>query len=101
MIPPSLWWAARWQPPGMPGVIWHAPGRKTAVYNDNFPREICREVYIVLTISHLDHTPGHDDDENLRARCQWCHLTYDERFHRQTRCIRKDARRPLLQEARA
>ena len=32
---------------------------------------------VVLTIAHLDHTPENCDDENLRAWCQRCHLTYD------------------------
>src|SRR5262245_5130063 len=29
---------------------------------------------VVLTIGHLDHTPEHCGDENLRAWCQRCHL---------------------------
>lgn len=36
---------------------------------------------IVLTIAHLDHTPEHCDDDNLRAWCQRCHLTYDAKLH--------------------
>ena len=38
---------------------------------------------IVLTIAHLDHTPEHCDDENLRAWCQRCHLAYDAKLHAQ------------------
>jgi hypothetical protein len=55
-----------------------------------------RTVHVVLTIAHLNHTPGDDRDENLKAYCQWCHLHYDEAFHRATRAARKDAARPLL-----
>jgi 5-methylcytosine-specific restriction endonuclease McrA len=48
---------------------------------------------VVLTVAHLDHDPGHNDDKNLRAMCQRCHLTYDARFHalnaRKTRRLRK------------
>ena len=45
-----------------------------------------RTVSIVLTVAHLNHTPGDDREENLMALCQWCHLNY--------------ARRPLLMEAK-
>lgn len=44
---------------------------------------------VVLTIAHLDHTPEHVSDDNLRAWCQRCHLAYDHEIHqrnaRQTR----------------
>ena len=39
---------------------------------------------IVLTIAHLDHMPEHCDDDNLRAWCQRCHLSYDAEHHAQT-----------------
>lgn len=39
---------------------------------------------VVLTIAHLDHTPEHCDDDNLRAWCQRCHLTYDAKHHAQS-----------------
>ncbi|CDH46852.1 conserved hypothetical protein [Candidatus Contendobacter odensis Run_B_J11] len=39
---------------------------------------------IVLTIAHLDHTPEHNDPDNLRALCQRCHLAYDAKHHQQT-----------------
>lgn len=58
-----------------------------------------RRVRIVLTVAHLNHTPGDDRDENLRALCQWCHLNFDARKHKETRCLRKDRQRPLLQTA--
>ena len=38
---------------------------------------------IVLTIGHLDHTPENCDDDNLKAWCQRCHLTYDAKHHAQ------------------
>jgi len=64
-----------------------------------------RRVKIVLTIAHLDQTPGHDHDDNLAAMCQWCHLSYDREQHmkngRETRMDRKDAERPLLATAHA
>ena len=40
---------------------------------------------VVLTVAHLDHTPEHCDDENLRAMCQRCHLAYDRDHHAETR----------------
>lgn len=39
---------------------------------------------IVLTIGHLDHTPENCSEDNLRAWCQRCHLTYDAEHHAQT-----------------
>lgn len=38
-------------------------------------------VRIVLTVAHLDHQPENCADENLRAWCQRCHLTYDAAHH--------------------
>lgn len=40
-------------------------------------------VRIVLTVAHLDHTPENCVDENLKALCQRCHLTYDAKHHAQ------------------
>ena len=36
---------------------------------------------VVLTVAHLDHCPEHNDDSNLRAWCQRCHLTHDAKEH--------------------
>ena len=43
--------------------------------------ERCGATQIVLTVAHLDHTPENCADENLRALCQRCHLTYDAAHH--------------------
>lgn len=49
---------------------------------------------IVLTIAHLDHDPTRNDDANLRALCQLCHLRYDRHEHAKnaaaTRARRRD-----------
>jgi len=37
---------------------------------------------VVLTIAHLDQQPEHNDDANLMALCQRCHLTYDATWRR-------------------
>lgn len=58
-----------------------------------------RRIRVILTVAHLNHTPGDDRDENLKALCQWCHFNYDKLHHKETRCLRKDAKRPLLQTA--
>jgi hypothetical protein len=101
MIPPELWWAIKWRPDGMAGVVWFDPTGKSRGEGDNFPREICRGVYIVIAVTHLNHISGDDRDDNLRARCQWCHLRAYENAHRHTRSVRKDAGRPLLREMSA
>ncbi len=58
-----------------------------------------RKVTVVLTVAHLNHTPGDDRGENLQALCQFHHLAWDKGHHAETRAIRKDAARPLLREA--
>ena len=47
---------------------------------------------VVLTIAHLDHTPEHCDDDNLRALCQRCHNRYDAEHRAQTRRSTRDGR---------
>ncbi len=39
---------------------------------------------VVLTVAHLDHTPENCSDDNLKAMCQRCHLTYDAEHHKRT-----------------
>jgi hypothetical protein len=60
---------------------------------------------VVICLAHLNHTPGDDRDDNLKALCQWCHLRHDKTKHaaaaRRTRETRKDAARPLLRELTA
>lgn len=36
---------------------------------------------VILTVAHLDHVPEHVAEDNLRALCQRCHLTYDAKHH--------------------
>lgn len=36
---------------------------------------------VVLTVAHLDHMPENNDDANLAALCQRCHLNYDRPHH--------------------
>jgi len=59
------------------------------------------DVFVLLTVAHLNHVSGDDRDENLKALCQWCHLNYDKLHHHETRATRKDASRPLLADAMA
>ena len=48
---------------------------------------------VVLTVAHLNHIEMDCRDENLRAMCQLCHLSYDREQHqansRKTRRSRK------------
>lgn len=98
MLTPSLWWFKPWKADQYPEIVWHAANGATH-QGDNFPREICRQVGIVLTVAHLNHVSGDDRDENLKAMCQWCHLEYDREHHHRTRGTRKDQGRPLLELA--
>jgi 5-methylcytosine-specific restriction endonuclease McrA len=36
---------------------------------------------VVLTIAHLDHDITHNEDTNLAALCQRCHLAHDAHEH--------------------
>ncbi len=87
---PRMWWRAT-------GTPWTNQAGRPETPPRFYPVE--RFIRVVLACSHLNHTPGDDRHENLRARCQWCHLNADKQQHRQTRCIRKDSARPLLKEA--
>jgi len=60
---------------------------------------VARQIRVVLTTAHLNHVPGDDRDENLKALCQWCHLNLDREHHRASRSARKDQARPILTEA--
>ena len=46
---------------------------------------------IVLTVAHLDHDTTHNDDNNLKAMCQRCHLRYDQLYHQQNSYRRRRA----------
>jgi 5-methylcytosine-specific restriction endonuclease McrA len=85
-----------WRPHGgfyLPGSCWIArDGRPLYFAIENS----MRFVMVVLTVAHLNNTPGDDRPENLRALCQWCHLIYDLEHHHRTRAARKDAERPLF-----
>lgn len=58
---------------------------------------LARRIRGQVGVAHLNHVPGDDRDENLKLLCNWCHLHHDQLQHKQTRCARKDAARPLLQ----
>jgi 5-methylcytosine-specific restriction endonuclease McrA len=44
---------------------------------------------VVLTVAHLDHDPGNNEFQNLRALCQRCHLAHDREQHALTRALRE------------
>jgi hypothetical protein len=46
---------------------------------------------VVLTVSHLNHTPEDNRPENLRVMCQRCHLTHDREEHARVRAERRKA----------
>jgi 5-methylcytosine-specific restriction endonuclease McrA len=52
-------------------------------------------VDVVLTIGHLDHTPENCADDNLRALCQRCHLTYDAKHHASNASATRRARKAI------
>lgn len=44
-----------------------------------------KEIFVRLTIAHLDHDPTHNDFSNLRALCQLCHNRYDAKHRAENR----------------
>lgn len=40
---------------------------------------------IILTTAHLDHDPTNNEESNLAALCQRCHLAHDLRHHLRSR----------------
>lgn len=55
---------------------------------------------ICLTVAHLDHTPEHNDDDNLKAMCNACHLAYDADHHAENaRRTREEKRRKIAEKA--
>lgn len=69
-------------------------------YNEKGKCQSCgrRRPRVVLTIAHLDHDITNNNDDNLAALCQRCHLTYDAKHHaanaRKTRQRKKASERP-------
>ncbi len=51
------------------------------------------QVRVVLTIAHLDHVPEHNEDSNLRALCQRCHLLLDREEHRENARATREKKR--------
>ena len=60
-----------------------------------------RDVAIVLTIAHLDHTPENCDHNNLRAWCQKCHNVYDAPVRAQGRKDRTQASKDEASQAKS
>jgi hypothetical protein len=79
------------------GDGWHNNQGQLMRWTDPFRLSHIREVKIVVTTAHLNHDPEDNRDENLKALCQYCHLTWDRTHHKETRSTRKDAARPLLE----
>ena len=46
------------------------------------PHPITKSI-VVLTVAHLDHQPENNEDGNLRALCQRCHLLHDREHHQE------------------
>jgi len=65
-------------------------GRCEALHDVHHPVTGSR---VVLTVAHLDHMPEHNDESNLLAMCQRCHLAYDRVEHAESRRRRRDVER--------
>ena len=54
-----------------------------------------RKMRVVLATAHLDHDPGNNRPNNLKALCQRCHLRHDRKEHRRRARITILKRRAL------
>lgn len=52
------------------------------------------DIKVVLTVAHLDHDTTNNDESNLKALCQKCHLRHDAKIHAmhaaETRAAKRD-----------
>jgi hypothetical protein len=71
---------------GRPAHTGRCPARDGRAHPDTCSR-------VALTVAHLDHTPEHCADANLRAMCQACHLAYDTEHHAETARATRNAER--------
>ena len=58
-----------------------------------------KHVVVILTVSHRDHVPEHNDMDNLRHLCQKCHNRYDAK-HRALNRAKTIAAKREYQERR-
>jgi hypothetical protein len=82
----GAWIAGRWHEAWPKGNGEHDRPRAGEVFPCHCGESVIwtKVVRVVLTVAHLDHTPEHCEDENLKALCQRCHLVYDAKHHAQT-----------------
>lgn len=59
--------------------------------------KLARMVDVVLTIAHLDHVPENCSDDNLKALCQRCHLTYDALHHAKNAAVTRRLRKAVAE----
>lgn len=52
-------------------------------------------ITIRLTIMHLDHNTKNNDDSNLKAGCQRCHLRYDSEHHQVNARVTRNKKKGL------
>lgn len=78
------------------GTYMREDGRVFDANTGTFLRDACRgfflkdraytarpkSTFVVLTIAHLDHDPRNNNETNLKALCQRCHLALDLELHK-------------------
>lgn len=69
--------SGRWRP--LDETVWR--GRDGHAHPDQVVRGRRHETLVVLTVAHLDQDPRHNDEANLAALCQGCHLWHDRHQH--------------------
>lgn len=53
--------------------------------NDSANDGLGRWYPVVLTVAHIDHDKANNDEANLAALCQSCHLGHDRKYHENNR----------------
>ena len=74
-------YAKNWKSEIRPRILARAENRCEWCGAENYQPNPATGSKVVLTVAHLDHDITHNQDENLKALCQKCHLGYDAKLH--------------------
>lgn len=50
---------------------------------------------VIITVAHMNHDPSDCTEDNLKAMCQRCHLTYDAPLHARNAAATRRARKAV------
>ena len=72
-----------WKTEIRPRILARAQNKCERCGIENYAKRLETGSKVVLTVAHLDHDVKNNADENLRALCQKCHISWDVLQHAQ------------------